>query len=79
MNCNYKNIFGQVNTGIHQYRLFNMAIADVIFTIIGSYIISYLLKSNFFITLLILIILGIILHKFFCVRTTLDKIIFKNV
>ena len=32
--CKYKNIFGEPNTGIHSVRIFNIAIFDVISTII---------------------------------------------
>ena len=34
MFCQYKNIFGDVNTGLHKIRLYDIAIIDVIFTII---------------------------------------------
>lgn len=75
-NCNYKNIFGEVNSGLHQYRIFNFAIVDITLTIITAYIINYLYKGNFLTTLLLLIIFGIILHRVFCVKTTLDKMLF---
>jgi len=74
--CKYKNALGIPNEGIHSYRLFGLAIIDVIMTIIGAFIISYFLKKSFLYTLIIIFILGIILHKVFCVRTTIDKIIF---
>lgn len=78
MFCEYKNFFGEPNTGLHSYRLFDIAIVDVLLTILGAYLIHiYLLPQyNFFIILLALFILGIILHRLFCVRTTIDKIIF---
>ena len=74
--CQYKNIFGAPNTGVHKYRIFNMAIIDVIFTFLGAYSISYLFKIKFWKALVSLILLGIILHKMFCVRTTIDKLLF---
>ena len=80
--CKFKNIFGEVGTGLHSIRLFNIAIIDVLLTIIGAYIIShyliiYLDKTwNFSIILLGLFILGIILHRLFCVRTTIDRLLF---
>jgi len=74
--CKYKDALGKPNEGIHKYRIYNIAIADVVMTIIGAWIISGIFKSNFFATLLILFLLGIILHKIFCVRTTVDKILF---
>ena len=79
MFCKYKNIFGKVNTGIHSYRIFNISIVDVVFTIIGAYIIYFFFpRYNYFYILLGLFILGIICHRIFCVRTTIDKLLFKN-
>ena len=74
--CKYKDIFGKPNTGAHQYRFFNIAVIDVAFTIIFAYGISYFFDYPFIITLGILFLLGIILHRLFCVRTTVDKILF---
>ena len=76
--CKYKNILGEPGKGIHSYRLFGVAIADVIMTIIASALISYFLKYSFITTLVILFILGIVLHKLFCVKTTIDKLLFPN-
>jgi len=77
--CKYKNILGVPNTGIHHYRFLGLAIADVIMTLIGAAIISYITKISFAITSISLFILGIILHRLFCVRTTIDKLLFPNV
>jgi hypothetical protein len=74
--CKYKNIFGKPNEGVHSYRVFNIAIVDVLMTIFGAFLISYFFKVSFLYTTIILFILGIILHKLFCVRTTVDKILF---
>jgi len=76
MLCKYKDALGKPKKGIHSYRIFNIAIADVIMTIIGALIISYLFKFNFWITLIILFLLGIIAHRIFCVNTTVDKLLF---
>jgi fatty acid desaturase len=74
--CKYKDALGKLNEGIHKYRIYNIAIADIVLTIIGAFIISLIFKSNFWTTLIILFLLGIILHRIFCVRTTIDKILF---
>lgn len=76
MLCKYKNLLGKLNQGIHQYRLFGVSIADVIMTIIAAGIISYFSKYNFLMILIILFLSGIILHRIFCVRTTVDKLLF---
>jgi len=82
--CKYKNLFGEVNTGIHTVRIFNIAIVDVLFTIIGGIIIQFFLLRvfSFYIdltlVLIILFSLGILLHRLFCVRTTIDKLLFRE-
>jgi len=74
--CKYKDIFGKPGEGVHSYRIANIAIVDVILTVLAAYLISYATSSNFYIILLILFALGIILHRLFCVRTTIDKLLF---
>ena len=76
--CKYKNILGIPGKGVHSYRIFNIAIVDVILTIILAYIISYIFKISFVKTSIILFILGILLHRLFCVRTTIDKLLFNE-
>jgi len=74
----YSGIFGEPNTGIHSYRVFDVAIMDIISTVIGAYLISYFIDYDFLTVLALLFLLGIILHRLFCVKTTLDKLIFGN-
>ena len=74
--CNYKNIFGEPNKGVHSYRLFNIAIVDVILTIVVAFLISFFAKISFIKTCIVLFTLGIILHKLFCVDTTVHKFLF---
>jgi hypothetical protein len=76
--CKYKDLLGVPGKGIHSYRLFGVAIADVIMTIIGAAILSYIFKWNFTYTLIGFFLLGIILHHMFCVKTTIDKLLFGN-
>lgn len=78
MLCPYKKIFGNVKEGVHSYRVYDIAIVDVVATIIGSYLIHkyFLPKYSFLTVTLSIFILGIILHRLFCVRTTIDKVLF---
>ena len=77
MLCKYKDIFGKVGEGTHSYRIFNIAIVDVIFTILGAFIIHlFIPKYSFLYILILLFITGIIMHRLFCVRTTIDKLLF---
>ena len=74
--CKYKDIFGAPNTGIHSYRVFNIAIVDFALTIIAAIIIAYILDINILVSIFSLLLLGIVMHRIFCVRTTIDKLIF---
>jgi len=74
--CEYKNIFGEPNTGAHSLRLFNLAIVDVLATIFLGYLFSKLTKINLMVSIVGMFIFGIIAHRLFCVRTTIDKILF---
>jgi hypothetical protein len=73
------NIFGAPGEGVHSYRIFNIAIVDVIATVIVAYVIARVYNYNFYKVLFVLFILGIILHRLFNVRTTIDRILFPNV
>ena len=70
--CQYQNIFGVPWTGAHAYRIFNIAIVDVILTILGAYLLSYYFEWNFWYTLIVLYLVGIFLHWLFCVRTSVN-------
>lgn len=75
----FKDIFGKEGEGVHSIRIFNIAIVDVLLTILGGLLISCLIKINFWIIFIILIIIGIILHRLFCVNTTINKMIFGEI
>jgi hypothetical protein len=74
--CKYSNVFGTPKIGVHSTRIFGMAFNDIIFTIIGAYIISITSKYKFWQVLIILFVLSIILHRLFCVHTVIDKLLF---
>ena len=74
--CKYKHIFGKEREGIHKYRIFDIAIVDVIGTILLGVVIAYYFKLNYYITILLLFIIAIILHRLFCVNTTINKLLF---
>jgi hypothetical protein len=71
--CKYANIFGEPKTGVHRYRFMDIAIVDVILTIIAGYLISKYFNYKLFNVLLFLFAFSIIIHKIFCVKTTLTK------
>lgn len=79
MLCQYKDIFGKVGEGIHSFRIFDISVIDVLVVVILSFIIHDFYPNYKVINILIvLFIIGIIVHRIFCVRTTVDKFLFPN-
>lgn len=74
--CKYRHILGVEGQGIHSQRIFGFALMDILMTFVGAYLLSYLFDTPYLWTLLGLFITGIVLHSIFCVRTTLDKLLF---
>jgi fatty acid desaturase len=75
----YKHIFGKERQGAHALRIpfLNVALVDVVATIVGAFLIAYFTKWSFLWTLLGLFLLGIVLHRLFCVKTTVDVFLTK--
>ena len=76
--CPYKNLIGEPKQGIHSTRVMDIAIMDVVISLFGAYLLSILLpyKHAFLYAIFIVFGLGIVLHRLFCVRTTVDKWLF---
>jgi hypothetical protein len=77
MFCQYRNIGGIPGQGIHKHVL-GIAIVDVVATILGGWIFARAFNLNVGITIFCAFVLGIIVHKLFCVNTTLNNFIFKG-
>ena len=78
MLCQYKNILGEPGKGVH-FHVFRIAVIDLLITILFALIVSKIYNWNFWVVFLPLIFIGILLHRFFCVNTTVNKLIFGNV
>jgi hypothetical protein len=79
----YKDIFKKPNEGVHSIRFANLAIVDVIMTVIvgivviAGYFIAEYFNLSLSLTLFTLFLIGIIAHQTFCVRNQTDKLLFK--
>jgi hypothetical protein len=78
--CKYRNAFGRPHEGLHSIRIFNIAIVDVAFTLLAAWAIGKYLcpKVSWGWFALALFLLGILLHRLFCVRTTVDRLLFPD-
>jgi len=75
--CKYKNALGKPGKSLHRFRIANIAIVDVVLTILLAYVVHNVLeKHNYWIILAICFLLGIFMHRIFCVKTTIDKFLF---
>jgi hypothetical protein len=77
--CLYKDLFGRPREGAHSYRIFDIAVVDVAATVVVAYVIARIFGLSFWKSLVVLFVIGIISHRAFCVRTTVDKVFFPNV
>ena len=75
--CRYRGIFGNPGEGIHRYRFMGIAIMDFLFTVIFSFLTAWIMKWNIFYTTIGFLLLGILFHRIFCVRTTIDRLLFR--
>jgi len=86
--CKYKNLFGEPRTGIHSLRIpiIDIGFYDVLLTILLGLFISFIIilsfktniKNTIILSQIFVFILGIAFHRLFCVRTTMDKLLFKE-
>ncbi len=74
--CKYKELFGSPGTGIHAFRIFGISVWDTIITIICAVIIAWVTGWSYIQTIIGFFLLGIIVHRLFCVRTGVDKLLF---
>jgi fatty acid desaturase len=76
--CKYKDAFGKPGEGAHQYRIFNFAIVDTLLTVLLAFVIAYFSGVSFVYVVPFTFVLGIVVHRLFCVRTTVDRMLFPN-
>jgi hypothetical protein len=73
--CKYKNIFGEPGQYPHTH-IMGIAWVDTLLTLLLAYAVSYIFNIEIVLAILITFLLGIIMHRLFCVRTTVDKLLF---
>ena len=61
--------FAEPRTGIHNIRIFDIAIVDVLITLLASYAISYYTSYKMLSVFIVLIILSILIHTMLDIKT----------
>lgn len=76
MSCKYQNILGKPNEGPHKYRIFGLAAVDLGLTVAVVILITLAFHLNFFAVFIFAMLLAVVVHRYFCVNTTINKAIF---
>ena len=79
--CEYGKILlpyfgGEVNTGVHSFRIFNISIVDVIVTIIGALLIAFVFDIRILYSIIGVFASGIFIHRLLCIPTAVDVLLF---
>lgn len=76
-------MFGAPGTGVHAHRLFGVAIVDVVATLVVACLVARFAfrfpwaSVGTLCTVLAAFALGVVAHRVFCVRTRVDRLLFK--
>jgi len=76
--CKYANVLGKPGEGAHKH-VAGIAVFDLVGTILIAFLVARLFRWKFWLVLTVLLVLGVILHRLFCVNTTINKLIFGTV
>ena len=77
--CEYKDIFGLPGQGVHAVRFLGIAVIDVTLTLLAAWAIAHFAGVPFWLAFASLVLLGILLHRWFCVNTALNVALFGRV
>jgi hypothetical protein len=79
MLCKYRDLFGVPGQGLHSIRLFNIALIDTLSTLLLGVILAYYFRLNVLWVWFGLFVAGILVHRLFCVNSTVNTLIFGRV
>lgn len=76
--CKYSKLFGEpgTTTGFRKYRIFGIALWDVSVTLVCALLFAWVFRLPYLQTVVAIFILGVFVHRAFCVRTAVDKMLF---
>lgn len=74
----YKDALGPagLRTGLRKYRILGISIFDLAVVMVLCIFIAWITGYSYWPTLAVILVLGILIHRAFGVRTTIDKFLF---
>jgi hypothetical protein len=76
--CKYRDALGIPGTGVHSHRVAGVAAVDLGLTVLAAVVAAWWFDWSFGYTFVGLMILGILVHRAFCVRTALMDFLFER-
>ena len=76
MSCKYAALAGIPGQGVHSRRIAGVAAFDLGLTLILAYAVHRLFAIGYGKALLLSLLLGVVAHRLFCVRTAVDRLLF---
>jgi uncharacterized membrane protein len=76
--CKYRDALGVPGAGVHAYRVAGVAAVDLGLTVLAAAVIAWWFDWSFGYTFIGLMIVGIVVHRAFCVRTALMDFLFER-
>lgn len=77
MVCKFSEALGKPGEGIH-FHFMGVAVVDVILSLLLAWFISNKTVGSFALWSFVVLLAGVVAHRIFCVRTTVDKILFRE-
>jgi len=74
--CKYRDALGVPGQGAHAWRIGGIAVVDVLLTVLVAGLLAWGFEADFWWMLTGLIVAGVVAHRLFCVRTTVDRLLF---
>ena len=74
--CKYKDLLGKPTTGLHGIRFMGIAIFDTAVVLVCAIAIAWFFNLPYIPTIIALYLLGLVVHRAFCVRTAVDVALF---
>lgn len=78
MLCKYRDALGKPNEGVHKH-VYGIAINDLLATVLVTFLIWYFTRMNPIVLIVLVAVVTVLIHRLFCVNTTINKMIFGEV
>lgn len=76
MLCAHRHVLGKPGEGVHRFRIAGVAAVDLGLTVAVAWLISTYWRLAFWKVLAVLLLLGVLAHRLFCVDTAVDRWLF---